>query len=102
MTKSQKVDEINIVTIVIIAYRGFFYNREFTYKLKDFWNKHTFLSTSLLWLDITFSDLKEHVIVSLKRSKTDYNYISINIIIAVIGTLTCPVRVLYCLFKEDL
>jgi hypothetical protein len=53
-------------------------------------------------LDITFSDLDKHIIVSLKQSKTDYNHIRVNIIITATGTLTCPIRALRRLFEEDL
>jgi hypothetical protein len=48
-----------------------------------------------------FSDLDEHIIVSLKRSKTNYDYIGVNIIIAATATPTCPVRALRRLFKDD-
>jgi hypothetical protein len=89
--ESQRVDEINIVAIATIAYRGFLCSREFTYELKDLRNKRSFVDTSLLRLDITFSDLNKHVIVSLKRSKIDHDHIRVDIIIVVIGTPTCPI-----------
>jgi hypothetical protein len=101
MTESQKVNEINTVAAATIAYKGFLRNGEFTYKLKDLRNKRTFSSTSLLRSDITFSDLDEHVIVSLKRSKTDYDHVGVDIIIAATGTLTYPVWALRRLFEED-
>jgi surface polysaccharide O-acyltransferase-like enzyme len=91
MTENQRIDEINTIAMAIIAFRGFLYSGEFIYEAKDLCNKRSFKSTSLLCLDITFSDLNEYVIILLKRSKTDYNYISVNIIIAVIATLTCPI-----------
>jgi len=87
--------------MVIIAFRGFLYSGEFTYKAKDLYNKRSFKNTSLLYLDITFSDLNKYIIILLKQSKTNYNYISVDIIIAVIATPTCPVRVLHRLFKND-
>ena len=86
---------------MIVAFRGFLYSGEFTYKAKDLYNKRSFKNTSLLYLDITFSNLNEYIIVLLKQSKTNYNYISINIIIAVIATLTCPIQALRRLFKDD-
>ena len=86
---------------MIVAFRGFLYNSEFTYKAKDLYNKRSFKNTSLLYLDITFSDLNKYIIILLKQSKTNYNYISVDIIIAVIATPTCPVRVLHRLFKND-
>ena len=101
MTESQRVDEINVVAAATIAYRGFLHSKEFTYKLKDLRNKHSFINTSLLRLDITFSDLDEHVTVLLKRSKTDHDHIGVDIIIAATGTLTCPIRALRHLFEED-
>jgi hypothetical protein len=77
--------------MAIVAFKGFFYSGKFTYKAKDLYNKRFFKNTSLLCLNIMFNDLNEHIIVSLKRSKTDYNYINVDIIIAIIATLTCPI-----------
>ena len=89
--ENQRIDKINTIAMAIIAFRGFLYSGEFIYEAKDLCNKRSFKSTSLLYLDITFSDLDEHIIISLKRSKTDYNYVGIDIIIAAIATLTCPI-----------
>jgi hypothetical protein len=101
MTKDQRIDEINIVAAATVAFKGFLYSGEFTYEAKDLCNKCSFKNTSLLHSDITFSDLDEHVIVSLKRSKTNYDYIGVDIIIAATATPTCPVRALRRLFKDD-
>jgi hypothetical protein len=101
MTKDQRINEINIITAATVAFRGFLYSGEFTYEAKDLYNKRSFKNTSLLCLDIIFSDLDEHIIVSLKRSKTNYNHISVDIIIAAIVTPTYPMRALRRLFKDD-
>jgi hypothetical protein len=77
--------------VAIIAFGGFLYSGEFIYKAKDLCNKRSFKSTSLLYLDITFNDLDEYVIILLKQSKTDYNHIGVDIIIAAIVTPTCPI-----------
>jgi hypothetical protein len=87
--------------MAIIAFKGFLYSGEFTYKAKDLYNKRSFKNTSLLYLDITFNNLDEHIIILLKQSKTNYNHISINIIIAIIATLTCLMQALRRLFKDD-
>jgi hypothetical protein len=87
--------------MAIIAFRGFLYSGEFTYKAKDLYNKRSFKNTSLLYSDIIFSDLNEYIIVLLKRSKTDYNYIGVNIIIAIIATPTYFMRALRRLFKDN-
>ena len=101
MTESQKIDEINTVAAATVAYGGFLRSGEFTYESKDLQNKRVFTNTSLLRSDITFSDLDEHVTVSLKRSKTDYDHVGVDIIIAATGTSTCPVQALRRLFEED-
>jgi hypothetical protein len=101
MTANQKIDEINTVAAATIAYAGFLRSGEFTYEAKDLRNKRAFQNTSLLRSDITFSDLDEHVILSLKRSKTDYDHVGVDIIIAATGTPTCPVQALRRLFEED-
>jgi hypothetical protein len=90
ITENQRVDEINTVAAAIVAFRGFLRSGEFTYEAKDLYNKRSFKSTSLLCSDIMFSDLDKHITVLLKRSKTDYNYVGVNIIIAATVTPTCP------------
>ena len=72
-----------------IAFKGFLYSGEFTYKVKDLYNKRSFKNTSLFYSDIIFNNLNKYIIILLKQSKTNYNYISVNIIIAVIATPTC-------------
>jgi hypothetical protein len=101
MTENQKIDEINTVAAATVAFGGFLRSGEFTYEAKDLRNKRSFKNTSLLRSDITFSDLDEHVTVSLKRSKTDYDHVGVDIIIAATATPTCPVRALRRLFEED-
>jgi hypothetical protein len=91
MTENQRVDEINTVAAAIVAFRGFLWSSKFTYKAKNLYNKRSFKSTSLLHSDIIFSDLDEHVMVLLKQSKTDYNHVGVNIIIAATATPTCPI-----------
>ena len=101
MIENQKIDEINTVTVATVAFKGFLYSGEFTYEVKDLRNKRSFKNTSLLRSDITFSDLDEHVTVSLKRSKTDYDHVGVDVIIAATATPTCPVRALRRLFEDD-
>ena len=101
LTNRQKVDVVNIVTTATVAYGGFLRSGEVTYKATDLRNKRTFKDTSLLRSDITFGDLDEHVILSLKRSKTDHDHVGVNIVIAATGSSTCPVRALRRLFEED-
>jgi hypothetical protein len=101
MTNKQKIDEVNIVAVATVAYGGFLRSGEFTYEAKDLQDKRAFASTSLLRSDITFGDVDEHVILSLKRSKTDYDHVGVDIVIATTGNSTCPVRALRRLFKED-
>jgi hypothetical protein len=101
MTGNQLIDEVNIVAAVIVAFRGFLRSGEFTYEAKDLCNKRAFKSTSLLRLDITFSDVDDHIIVSLKQSKTDYNHISVDIIITATRTPTCPIQATRTLFNKD-
>jgi len=101
MIENQKIDEINTVTVATVAFKGFLYSGEFTYEVKDLRNKRSFKNTSLLRSDITFSNLDEYVIVSLKRSKTNYDHVRVDIIIAATATLTYPVRALRRLFEED-
>jgi len=87
--------------VAIIAYIGFLCSGEFIYKAKDLRNKRAFQNISLLQSDIIFNNLDKHIILLLKQSKTNYNHVRVNIIIAAIGTLTYPIQALQRLFKED-
>jgi hypothetical protein len=91
ITKDQRINEINIIAAATVVFGGFLRSSEFTYKAKDLYNKRSFKNTSLLCSDIMFSDLDEHIIVLLKQSKTNYNYIGVDIIIAATATPTYPV-----------
>jgi hypothetical protein len=42
MIANQKINEINIITVAIIAYIGFLCSGEFIYKAKDLRNKYAF------------------------------------------------------------
>jgi hypothetical protein len=101
MTKNQRINKINIIAAATVAFGGFLYSGEFIYEAKDLYNKRSFKNTSLLCSDIIFSDLDEYIIILLKQSKTNYNYISVDIIIAATTTPTCLMRALRRLFKDD-
>jgi hypothetical protein len=65
-------------------------------------SNRTFQQTRLLRSDITFGGLDDHAIISLKRSKTDYNHEGVEIVVAATGSSTCPVQALRELFAVDL
>jgi hypothetical protein len=83
-----------MIAAIAIGFGGFLRLGEFTYKAKDLLNTRTFENTSLLRSDVTFSDTDDHVTIALKRSKTDYDYKGVAIVIAASHTPTCPIRTL--------
>ena len=68
------------------------------YDSKDLANRLVFSNTKLSHLDITFSINDEHVVLTLKQSKTNTLYKGVNIILAAIGTATYLVLALYQLW----
>ena len=65
------------------------------YNSKDLTNTSVFSNTKLSYLDITFGINNKHVVLTLKRSKTNILHKGINIILAAIGTATYLVLALY-------
>ena len=58
------------------------------YDSKDLANRLVFSNTKLSHLDITFSINDEHVVLTLKQSKTNTLHKGVDIILAAIGTAT--------------
>jgi hypothetical protein len=88
------INNINFVVAAKVAFAGFLQSGEFTYDSLDLQDLRTFQQTRLLRSDITFRDLDDHAIISLKRSKTDYNHKGVEIVVAATGSSTCPVQAL--------
>ena len=101
MTANQAIDKLNFVTAAATCYAGFMHSSEITYKAKDWLNQQLFEKTTLLCSDITFYDTDDYVILALKVSKTDYEHKGVQRVIAASNSLTCLVRALRRLFKED-
>ena len=68
------------------------------YDSKDLTNRSVFSNTKLSRSDITFSINDEHVVLTLKRSKTNTLHKGVDIILAAIGTATCLVLALHQLW----
>ena len=65
------------------------------YNSKDLTNRLVFSNTKLFHLDITFNINDEHVVLTLKQSKTNTLHKGVNIILVAIGTATYLVLALY-------
>lgn len=74
---------------------------EFTYTKTKLTNRKLFIATKLTRSDITFSQDDQHIILRLKRSKTDIKHTGVEIIIAATNDSTCPVTALRELFMLD-
>jgi hypothetical protein len=101
MTSNQAIDELNFVAAAATCYAGLMRSGEITYKAKGHLNQRTFKNPAPLRSNITFCDTDDHVTLAFNASKTDYEHKGVQIVIAASNPLTCPVRALRCLFKED-
>lgn len=54
-----------------VAFAGFLRVGEFTYSSADLSNTQVFVATKLTRRDIRFSSTRDHVLHTLKKSKTD-------------------------------
>ena len=101
MLSNKEVDNLNWETAIKLAFAGFLRTAELTYEAKDLDNKPVFQHTKLQRRDITFSDDDDHVILSLRSSKSDYDCTGVEIVISRTGDDTCPVKALQALFSHD-
>ncbi len=74
---------------------------EFTYTKTKLANRKLFITTKLTQSDNIFSQNDQHVILRLKKNKTDVKHIGVEIIIAATNDSTCPVTALQELFMLD-
>jgi hypothetical protein len=95
---ASSINNLNVIVALKVAYAGFLQGGEMFYDSKDLTNRSAFSNTKLSCLDITFSINDEHVVLTLKQSKTNTLHKGVNIILAVIGTATCLVLALYQLW----
>jgi hypothetical protein len=64
-------------------------------------NKHTLENTKLIRSNVTFGFNNEHIILRLKRSKTDLLHTGVEIVIAATGEDICLVKALCRLWALD-
>ena len=100
MTASS-INDLNVTVASKVAYVGFLQGGEMFYDSKDLANRSAFSNTKLSRSDITFSINDEHVVLTLKRSKTNTLHKGVDIILVATGTATCLVLALYQLWIQD-
>jgi hypothetical protein len=64
-------------------------------------NKHISENTKLTRSNVTFGPNNEHILLRLKRSKTDLLHKRVEIVIAATGEDICPVKALRRLWALD-
>jgi hypothetical protein len=64
-------------------------------------NKHTSENTKLTRSNVTFGLNNKHILLWLKRSKTDLLHKKVEIVITATGEDICPVKALYRLWALD-
>ena len=97
MTASS-INDLNVTVASKVAYAGFLRGGEMFYDSKDLANRSVFSNTKLSRPDITFGINDEHVVLTLKQSKTNTLHKGVDIILVAIGTATCLVLALYQLW----
>ncbi|KAJ6110880.1 hypothetical protein N7486_003115 [Penicillium sp. IBT 16267x] len=100
LSDAQKND-LNLAVAARVAFAGFLRVGEFTYTAADLRNTQVFAATKLTRADIRFSPTMDHVLLTLKRSKTDRNNEGVNIVLAATNDAACPVEGLSKLFLHD-
>ncbi len=99
--KPTSLQDLNINTAFKVAWAGFLRMGEFTYTKADLKNHKVFSATKLTRSDITFPQDDQYVVLRLKRSKIDIKHTGVEIIIAAINNVSCPVSALRQLFMLD-
>jgi hypothetical protein len=87
-----QVNNVNIDTAFKLAFLGFLRSGEFM--ADNRLNKHTSENIKLTRSNITFGPNNKHILLRLKRSKTNLLHKEVKIVIATTGEDICPVKAL--------
>jgi integrase len=96
---SLEIDNVNLDAAFKVAFAGFLRSGEFLND--DRLHQRTAEHTKLTRADVTFAENDEHVLLRLKRSKTDTQHKGIEIVLAATGSPLCPVHALRRLWILD-
>jgi integrase len=97
----KQLNQLNADAALKLAFAGFFRTKEITYENSDLVNKAVFEHTKLQRRDIAFADNDEHVVITLRNSKCDYDHTGVEILIAGTDSPVCAVQALRALFTLD-
>jgi hypothetical protein len=96
--QSKSIRDLNFNAAATTAFAGFLRLGEITYT-KAQRDSRAFIATKCTRNDVTLA--KDHMILRLKRSKTDVNHQGVPITIAASGQPECAVRAMRNLFEND-
>jgi hypothetical protein len=99
VTHSPSLSDININVAFTLAFARFLRIGEITYTAAELKNRTTFLARKATRGDITFTP--GGLTFRLKFSKTDKQHHGVDIAIAAVGSLLCPVAAMTKLFNRD-
>ena len=99
-TSRRSISNVNVDAAFKVGWADFLRMGEFTNSVADLKNRN-FAATGLTRPDVTFGEDGSHVILRLKKSKTDINHTGVEIVSARTDDHTCPVRALRDLFTQD-
>jgi hypothetical protein len=90
-------DDYNNNAALTLAFAAFLRLGEITYRRKENLTSGTFMGITRA--DVCISATHDHLVLRLKRSKTDYEHQGVNIIVAASGLPTCAVSHMRALFR---
>jgi hypothetical protein len=99
-TSFTQVNNVNINAVFKLAFLGFLQSGEFM--ADNRLNKHTSENTKLIQSNVTFGLNNKHILLWLKRSKTNLLHKRVEIVITATGENICPVKALRRLWALDL
>jgi hypothetical protein len=88
-----QVNNVNIDAVFKLAFLGFLRSGEFM--ADNRLNEHISENTKLTRSDVTFGLNNKHILLRLKRSKTDLLHKEVEIVITATGEDICPVKALH-------
>jgi hypothetical protein len=99
--KPQSINDLNLDAAYLLSFAAFLRIGEITYNSGDEPGSDWFYETKVTRSCVTFSANNDHIVLHLKRSKTDIKNEGVSIVVAAIDSPLCPVKALLHLWATD-
>ena len=94
-------EDANLQACYLLAFAAFLRLGEVTYSAEDKPGTNWFFETKVTRSCIKISPTSDHLVLHLKRSKTDVKNEGVSILVAAIDSPSCPVKAIIHLFAVD-